>query len=321
MSSARRYRIGLIIAALGLALVQITIAHLVLEDRFSFINLVDVKTPEEFDDPAWVIGNSTVFDLSFPTTGPEFEQLVARELASVPESDAGKFAAAVVWAHAHLTPDSGPSRDTVFTPRDGWAAGDVVEESRRGEKVWCDTYARLTASVAHTLGVDARVIWLAGHVTAEGFDRQHQRWIGADPTISALLSHPEEATPLSFAEAAILARSGSPVEVRLLGPVHPEIDVEGSVQYLNKVLRRDLLVYVDGETTVMGNTVGTLIDWMAGQVHGVRMVSEASGGRLWKRWLLTINSLVFLLLIMVFIRSARKNVGAGRRAEGDLGQS
>ena len=272
---------------------QLALAYTIARDRFSFVNLVDVATPESFDDPARVIGDARQFDLTFPTD-EDFAFEVERGKATLPASDADRFQWAVRWVHSQLEFRRTPSRETIFTPRSAWSATDVLSGSRSGKRYWCDSYARLTASVAHALGLTARVIWLDGHVTVEAYDRERRGWIGADPTLPALLVHPSSAEELSFAQAAALVRSSTPIDVRLLGSETMSASQERSLLYLHRALERDLLAYVDGETAVLGNTPRSLLDWLVGRARGVRMISPSSSQRVWKRQLLVLNSVALI---------------------------
>lgn len=297
-----------LVAAVIVVFAQVAVGYLVLKDLFSFVNLIDVRTPEEFDSPHWVIGSSAVLDLDLPNTDSAFEARVQEALGHASSSEE-KFETAVKWVHSQLQP-GGVGTETVFVPRGRWAAGEIFAGSQRGAKYLCDTYARFTASVGQALGVDTRVIWLEGHVVVEGFDSRRRRWMAADPTFSAVLVRADDASTLSYAEARTLVRSGEPISVRILGQTRPEVDVEASLKYLLKMLRRDQLVYVDGRTTVMGNNLQSMRDWLLGRSRGVRMVSEDSSGRVWKRRVLVANTLVLVALLVGFGWSHRNRVPA-----------
>jgi hypothetical protein len=269
----------------------------VLEERFAFSNLSDVATIEEFDGGATGPRRG---DLRFPTIDREFEQLVRQGIPVLGETDADTVPLIIDWVYRQLrTPRGSGTLVSSNDPLSTWVPTEILDDARRGGRFLCDTYARFAAATGQVLGLETRVVWLDGHVAAEFFDRSTARWIATDPITPGIVIDPDDGSTMSFADAAVRVRAGQSIDVRAVGRAWPEVDVPGSLEYLEKTLRRDLLVYVDGETSVRRITPKLLVDWIVGRVRGVRFVTERSTDRSAKRRALLAAAAVFVAALAV----------------------
>lgn len=300
-------RFPLLLAALAAAvlLVQALVVLSIWHDRFSFTRLLDVRTSEHFDDLGRIREQVPGLSLAVPTIDPAFEAETLRAIREPETSDLERFSTVVRWVSRVLRP--GEDRTPVWAV---WSPARVVERSRAGERFWCDSHARLAACAGQVIGLDTRVIWLDGHVVVEAFDHDRGRWIGADPTVPALLVDPRTRSPLSYAEAALRARAGAPVGLRPLGAPRAGVVLEHALEYQRKVLRRDLLVFVDGEATIRRLNFSRILDWLVGRVHGVRLVSRSSPARTWKRQTFLWSWAVLALLAAAAVVDRRRRATA-----------
>lgn len=266
-------------------------------DRFSFINLADAPTPEAFDDLRVPAGEVGEIDLSVPTIDAGFEKEVLRGVSGDGD-DRRVFLDVVRWTHEQLKPNAVREEVALFEANFAFRPSDALSASRQGATAFCSTYARVAASAASVLGVTARVIELEGHTVVEAYDRERRQWMAADPTLPGLLVESNTDRILSFAEAAVEVRGGRQIDIMPVAELHPVSSMEDGVQYLHKVLGRELLAYVDGEATFERYRMGArLCDWVSGRIRGVRLLSKESSGRNWKRTAIAVvNGGLFLIL-------------------------
>jgi hypothetical protein len=293
MANRRLFRLCQVLAVTS-ALTGAVLARALLAERFAFANLVDVHTSVEFDD---VASREPPMDLHLPTVDQTFAQMV-RQAVPAREPVVQLVPRIVAWAYAQLrTPGDAGTLESTNSPLFRWVPTDILAKAHDGGRFICDTYARFAAASGQALGLETRVIWLDGHVVTEFLDPSTGRWIATDPTVPAIVIDIDSGATMSFAEAAFRVRGGQPIDIQSVGDAWPEVDVPGSLAYLLKTLRRDLLVYVDGETTVQRVQPRLLVDWVVGRPRGVRLASERSTRRNAKRLGLCAAAVVFLAAV------------------------
>ena len=300
----RATRSPLLWLALALSIGQLGLLYLILEARFSFTNLVDVPDAAAFDDASRATGPDASLRLALPAIDAAFEARVRGAIAARDAPDAALFSEVVRWTHEYLPPAI-PGRRKAWgrdspLPWQPWDTRALDEARAAGAGFLCSSYARTAAAAGQVLGLDTRVVWLDGHVVVEAYDRDRGGWIAADPTVAALVAvDGRRPGAVSWAQASELVREGREIAWDPVGPLHPDVDPEASLAFLHKVLRRDLLVYVDGETAVRRNTPAQLVAWLRGHTRGVRLAFPEAPARSWKRPAFALGC-VGLLVVGVF---------------------
>ncbi|HUD71547.1 MAG TPA: hypothetical protein VMQ62_06255, partial [Dongiaceae bacterium] len=61
-----------------------------------------------------------------------------------------------------------------------WSPRLLIERAEQGERFFCDSYARLLASMLVSHQVPARAVWMDGHVTSEVWIAALHRWVLVD---------------------------------------------------------------------------------------------------------------------------------------------
>lgn len=79
----------------------------------------------------------------------------------------------------------------------------------------CSAYARAFVEIAQFVGLQARVLWLEGHVAAEYFDRQQQSWVYVDPQLGVVVVD-EDGEFLAVATIVERLEQDEPVEFRVI---------------------------------------------------------------------------------------------------------
>ena len=132
-------------------------------------------------------------------------------------TDLERVAALTHWAHG-LWEHSGWNEPAAYDARS------ILDEVAAGERFRCVEYAIVIREAAQALGMQARCVglqtadvetrrWGAGHVVAEVYCREHDRWVFADGQGDAVALR--NGRPLSAVELGLALREG-PAEVTLL---------------------------------------------------------------------------------------------------------
>jgi len=79
----------------------------------------------------------------------------------------------------------------------------------------CSAYARLFVEIAQSVGLQARVLWLEGHVAAEYFDRDRLQWLYVDPQLGVAAAD-DEGQWLSLAKIIDRLERGATVDFRVI---------------------------------------------------------------------------------------------------------
>ncbi len=117
----------------------------------------------------------------------------------------------------------------------------------------CDSYTRLFVIACQTLGIPARIVELEGHVVAEAFSRERDRWIMLDPTYGYYLVLND--MPLSVVGIINCYRENLPMTPVVFG-VEGNDGLYGPEQEIS--LKK---IYLNGMTMVSDQTVNRKKIW------------------------------------------------------------
>jgi hypothetical protein len=92
-----------------------------------------------------------------------------------------------------------------------WSPRLIIERAEAGERFFCDSYARLLASILVSHQVPARAVWMDGHVTSEVWIAALHRWVLVDAMYN--MTARGDGEPLSVMQLRDRLKHGLPVEV------------------------------------------------------------------------------------------------------------
>jgi len=187
--------------------------------------------------------DGVLFDYTIPH---RIEQHAFQELAATLEGDTddlGKAIHVALWVRAKM--HFGERDYSVFAI----GAEDLSKEGERDSlRGWCDLYSRLFVIACQGLKIPARILELDGHVVAEAFIKEGERWVMIDPTFGYYVT--SGGTPLSVVDLIRCYRDGDALS--------PVVFVEGKEDDClyspeGEVDLRE--VYLNGFTVVSDQTI------------------------------------------------------------------
>lgn len=92
-----------------------------------------------------------------------------------------------------------------------WTPHRIIEQAEEGEHFYCDSYARLLASMLVAHNVPARAVFMDGHVTSEVWGSHRRHWVMVDAMYN--MTARADGEPLSVVQMRERLKHHLPIEV------------------------------------------------------------------------------------------------------------
>ncbi|HUG90363.1 MAG TPA: transglutaminase-like domain-containing protein [Planctomycetaceae bacterium] len=214
---------------------------------FIFADYEQFDTPPSPDGVVRIGGERLDFRMPLLSFTPASRERIGRELNLSPRAADFDIAHAITeYVRSKLN-----ARDPRL-PRVNEQTGEEILDCGGDCASECSDHARLFVELAQLAGLQARVLWMEGHVTAEYLDRQTGGWVYVDPHVGVYLAD-DDRRPLSAARAIRRMERGEFVEIAELSDAGRQAVTWHELQGRNPLFYRNILL--NGELTVYPGSV------------------------------------------------------------------
>ncbi|HNS32879.1 MAG TPA: hypothetical protein PKN36_07900 [bacterium] len=194
----------IVISALISVILFSSTCIILLKNPVYFASIISVSSNDVFnkipDKEMSVLFNGKRFCYKFPVLlKKDFEVELKKYIGHHP-ADLNKTLIVNLWVREKLKFGINKTHYLYWQPQK------VLMDIKKDNLFLCDTYARLAAAAAQTIGITSRVLWLGGHVVPEFYIPEIKKWVMVDPTYGYYMEF--ENMPLSVTEIIACYRKG-----------------------------------------------------------------------------------------------------------------
>ncbi len=173
--------------------------------------------------------------------------------------------------------------DSSLPPPSGFNAESILAGGRTRQSN-CGEHARVLMELLQLYGLDARILWLEGHVATEYFDRQEQSWKFIDPHLGVVLTD-DSGRRLSGAEAIHRLAADQLVEIAVISEAGSharnfrDVAREHPTVYRNILMNGELSACAGSVLVESGRWTHLVRQWKPPQVLVLTTGFDTSPGR------------------------------------------